>query len=89
MGGGGTGLAEVGSKQLRGAAGAAATAGPGLFWSTFLTKIKSVSPPPLFFAALQTVSRSSSQTWRMEMKRRLQSGEMLPEDVRRRYGDLK
>ena len=87
-GGGGT-LTTVVGGQVKAAGSAAASAAPGMFWSTFFGKIKMISPPAIFLAGLQSLTGGSQDYWRMEMKRRLQSGQMLPEDIRRNYGDLK
>ena len=87
-GGGGT-LTTVVGGQVKAAGSAAASAAPGMFWSTFFGKIKAISPPAIFLAGLQSVTGGSRDYWRMEMKRRQQSGQMLPEDIRRNYGDLK
>lgn len=86
--GGGVGLGAAAGAKTRAAAKAAMAARTGEFWSTFLGWLK-MAPPAIFFAALQSVTGNSQTYWRLEMKRRAQSGEMNPEDIRRNHGDLK
>ena len=86
---GGGGLGAVVGKQVRTAGSAAAAASSGAFWSTFFSKIKGFSPPALFFAGLQTVSGQTQSFWRLEIERRRQTGEMKPEEIRQKYGELR
>ncbi len=85
---GGGALSDLARNRIRSAGSAAMSAQPGQFWSTLFTKLGRTSPPAIFTAGLLSVSKQSHGYWRSEMKRRLQSGEMKPEDVRRNYGDL-